>query len=42
MSKQTYVITDEQLQAQLGFCEKIAAYWHEQENTPCAYVETYG
>ena len=42
MSKQTYVITDEQLQMQLGFCDKIAAYWHEQSITPIAYVETYG
>ena len=42
MSKQTYVITDEQLQMQLGFCDKIAAYWHEQNITPIAYVETYG
>ena len=42
MSKQTYVITDEQLQTQLGFCDKIAAFWHGQNITPTAYVETYG
>ena len=42
MSKQTYVITDEQLRLQLAFCEKNAAYWHEQNITPTAYVETYG
>ena len=42
MSKQTYVITDEQLQMQLDLCDKIAAYWHEQNITPVAYVETYG
>ena len=42
MSKQTYVITDAQLQVQLAFCDKIAAYWHEQNITPTAYVETYG
>ncbi len=42
MSKQTYVITDAQLQTQLGFCDKIAAWWHEQNITPAAYVETYG
>ena len=42
MSKQTYVITDAQLQVQLAFCDKIAAYWHEQNVTPTAYVETYG
>ena len=42
MSKQTYVISDDQLQQQLQFCDKIAAYWHEQDITPAAYVETYG
>ena len=42
MSKQTTVITDAQLHLQLGFCDKIAAYWHEQNMTPTAYVETYG
>ena len=42
MSKKTYVITDEQLQLQLTLCDKIAAYWHEQNITPTAYVETYG
>ena len=42
MSKQTYVISDEQLQMQLALCDKIAAYWHEQNITPTAYVETYG
>ena len=42
MSKQTYVITEQQLQMQLGFCDKIAAYWHEQNITPTAYVETSG
>ncbi|MBR4289934.1 MAG: tRNA (N6-isopentenyl adenosine(37)-C2)-methylthiotransferase MiaB [Oscillospiraceae bacterium] len=42
MSKQTYVITDSQLQQQFGFCDKISAYWHEQNITPTAYVETYG
>ena len=42
MSKQTYVITQEQLRVQFGFCDKIAAYWHEQNIVPTAYVETYG
>ncbi|MBR5617830.1 MAG: tRNA (N6-isopentenyl adenosine(37)-C2)-methylthiotransferase MiaB [Oscillospiraceae bacterium] len=42
MSKQTYVITEAQLQQQLAFCDKIAAWWHEQDITPAAYVETYG
>ena len=42
MSKQTYVISEAQLQQQLALCDKIAAWWHEQNITPCAYVETYG
>ena len=42
MSKQTYVISESQLQQQLMLCDKIAAYWHEQDITPAAYVETYG
>ena len=42
MSKQTYVITEAQLQQQLALCDKIAAWWHEQDVTPAAYVETYG
>ncbi len=36
------VISDEQVQAQLAFCDKVAAYWLAQGQTPCAYVETYG
>ena len=42
MSKQTYVISESQLQQQLSLCDKIAAYWHQQDITPAAYVETYG
>ena len=42
MSKQTTVISPDQLAAQFGFCDKIAAYWHNQNRTPIAYVETYG
>ncbi len=38
----TSVITKEQLDAQLAFCDKIKAYWHARGTTPCAYVETYG
>ena len=34
MSKQTYVITDAQLQQQLSNCDKISAYWHEQDISP--------
>ena len=42
MSKQTTVISADQLAVQFGFCDKIAAYWHNQGRTPTAYVETYG
>ena len=42
MSKQTTIINPNQLAAQFGFCDKIAAYWHDQNITPTAYVETYG
>ena len=38
----TSVITKEQLDAQLAFCDKIKSYWHARGTTPCAYVETYG
>ncbi len=39
---QTTVISQEQLQQQLSFCDKISAIWHTQNITPKAYVETYG
>ncbi len=42
MSNKTTVISQEQLQQQLAFCNKIAAYWHEIGRAPKAYVETYG
>ena len=42
MSKQTTVITPDQLNAQFDYCDKIAAYWQNQNITPAAYVETYG
>ena len=42
MSTQTTVISPEALQKQLAFCEQINSYWHEQNLTPLAYVETYG
>ena len=41
MSKTT-VISQEDMQRQLAFCNKIEAYWHAQGRTPLAYVETYG
>ena len=42
MSKQTTVISSDQLAVQFGFCDKTAAYWHDRGRTPTAYVETYG
>ena len=40
--KKTTVITQQQLQQQLAYCEEIKAFWHGQSITPTAYVETYG
>ena len=42
MSKQTTVITPDQLHKQFDYCDKIAAYWRNQNTAPVAYVETYG
>ncbi len=42
MKDKTTVITQQQLAAQLTFCEKIKEYWHSRGTTPVAYVETYG
>ena len=42
MNTKTTVISDAQLQQQFAFCDRISAYWHEQNIAPKAYVETYG
>ena len=42
MGQKTTVISQESLQQQLSYCNKIAAYWHEAGRAPVAYVETYG
>ena len=42
MNTKTSVISQAQLQEQFAFCDKIAAYWQQQNITPTAYVETYG
>ena len=42
MTSKTTVISQAQLSEQFAFCDKIAAYWHERNLTPTAYVETYG
>ena len=42
MSAKTTVISEAQLQNQFAFCDKIASYWHDKNESPKAYVETYG
>ena len=42
MNGKTTVISREELDLQLSFCDKIRAYWHDRDRVPCAYVETYG
>ena len=42
MGAKTTIISQEQLEAQYAFCDKIENYWHQAGRTPKAYVETYG
>ena len=42
MNTKTTVIFQEQLDAQFGYCDAVAALWARQGITPVAYVETYG
>ena len=42
MGVKTTVISQEQLEAQYAFCDKVENYWHQAGRTPKAYVETYG
>ena len=42
MGTKTTVISKEDTQMQLAFCNKIRAYWLDRDRTPKAYVETYG
>ena len=42
MNTKTTVISQEALENQFAFCDKIAAFWAAQGVTPKAYVETYG
>ena len=42
MNTKTTVISQEQLNTQLNFCARIAAFWKDKGTVPCAYVETYG
>ncbi len=42
MNTKTTVISQAELENQLTYCDKIAAFWQAQGCTPTAYVETYG
>ena len=42
MNNKTTIISDEALQIQLSFCDKIRNYWIDRNRVPTAYVETYG
>ena len=42
MNTKTTVISQEQLDAQFGYCDAVAALWARHGITPVAYVETYG
>ncbi len=42
MNTKTTVISQEQLQQQFTYCDKIAVYWQRENIVPKAYVETYG
>ena len=42
MNTKTTIISQEELDCQFGYCDRIAALWAQQGLTPRAYVETYG
>ena len=42
MNTKTTVISQEQVNNQLLFCDKISALWMNEGRVPRAYVETYG
>ena len=42
MNTKTTIISQEELDRQFGYCDRIAAFWAQQGLTPRAYVETYG
>lgn len=42
MNTKTTVLTQEALNDQFAYCDKIAALWQSRQQTPTAYVETYG
>ena len=42
MNTKTTVISQQQLQEQFSYCDKIATYWQQRSRAPKAFVETYG
>ena len=42
MNTKTTVISQQQLQEQFSYCDKIAAFWQQLSLIPTAFVETYG
>ncbi len=42
MNTKTTKVSQEELQQQFSYCDKIAAWWQSQNLAPTAYVETYG
>ena len=42
MNTKTTVVSQEELNVQFSYCDKIAAYWRSESIVPKAYVETYG
>ncbi len=42
MNTKTTVVSQDELNKQFAFCDKISQFWQAQNTTPTAYVETYG
>lgn len=42
MTVKTTIISKQELDRQLAFCNMIHAYWKERDTVPKAYIETYG
>ena len=42
MNTKTTVVSQDELNRQFAYCDKIAAYWQSETIVPKAYVETYG
>ncbi len=42
MNRKTSVVSEQELNEQLAYCQQIQAYWLDRNTVPKAYVETYG